>query len=125
VTQELLQPEPVAWLCENAAGHKYFRWKKPMSEYKPKPLYAHPPAQPAPTGKAPCARHCEATAFQIEIRRLNGLLAAQPAPVPVPLTDEQIDAMWREPMSADWEHREFARAIEAHHGIVASPEKKP
>jgi len=40
--------EPVAWLCENAAGHKYFRWKKPMSEYKPKPLYAHPPAQPAP-----------------------------------------------------------------------------
>ena len=41
---------------------------------------------------------------------------------PVPLTDEQIDAMWRQPMSADWEHREFARAIEAHHGIVASPE---
>jgi hypothetical protein len=52
------------------------------------------------------------------------LYSTQPAPVPVPLTDEQIDAMWREPMSADWEHREFARAIEAHHGIVASPEKK-
>ena len=34
-----------------------------------------------------------------------------------PLTDEQIDALWRAPMSADWEHREFARAIEAHHGI--------
>jgi hypothetical protein len=50
------------------------------------------------------------------------LYASPPAPVPVPLTDEQIDSMWREPMSADWEHREFARAIEAHHGIVASPE---
>lgn len=35
----------------------------------------------------------------------------------VPLTDEQIDALWRAPMSADWEHREFARAIEAAHGI--------
>ena len=34
-----------------------------------------------------------------------------------PLTDEQIDALWSSPMSADWEHREFARAIEAHHGI--------
>jgi hypothetical protein len=44
---------------------------------------------------------------------------------PAPLTDEQIDSMWRQPMSADWEHREFARAIEAHPGIAASPEKKP
>ncbi len=34
-----------------------------------------------------------------------------------PLTDEQIDALWRAPMSADWEHREFARAIESAHGI--------
>ena len=53
------------------------------------------------------------------------LYASPPAPVPAPLTEEQIDAMWREPMSADWEHREFARAIVAHHGIVASPEKMP
>ena len=35
-----------------------------------------------------------------------------------PLTDEQIDALWRAPMSADWEHREFARAIERAHGIT-------
>ena len=34
-----------------------------------------------------------------------------------PLTDEQIDALWRAPMSADWEHREFARAIESARGI--------
>ena len=30
------------------------------------------PAHPAPTGKAPCARHCESTAFQITIRGLKG-----------------------------------------------------
>jgi hypothetical protein len=40
--------EPVAYLCENAVGHKYFRWKKPSSTYKPIALYATPPtAQPA------------------------------------------------------------------------------
>ena len=32
-------PEPVAYLCENAAGHRYFRWKKPSSVYKPIALY--------------------------------------------------------------------------------------
>lgn len=31
--------EPVGYLCENATGHKYFRWKKPPSTYKPIPLY--------------------------------------------------------------------------------------
>jgi hypothetical protein len=40
--------EPVAYLCENAVGHKYFRWKKPSSTYKPIALYTTPPAQPAP-----------------------------------------------------------------------------
>lgn len=45
--------------------------------------------------------------------------AAPAAPaVREPLTDEQIDALWRAPMSADWEHREFARAIERAHGIT-------
>jgi hypothetical protein len=34
-----------------------------------------------------------------------------------PLSDEELDRLWRAPMSADWEHREFARAIEAAHGI--------
>ena len=37
--------EPVAYLCENAVGHKYFRWKKPSSTYKPIALYTTPPAQ--------------------------------------------------------------------------------
>jgi hypothetical protein len=36
-------PAPVAYLCENAVGHKYFRWKKPSSEFKPIALYTIPP----------------------------------------------------------------------------------
>ena len=37
------QLEPIAFLCENAVGHKYFRWKKPPSTYKPIALYTIPP----------------------------------------------------------------------------------
>lgn len=33
-------PQPVGYLCENAVGHRYFRWKKPPSTYKPIALYA-------------------------------------------------------------------------------------
>lgn len=40
---EVAEQEPVAYLCENAVGHKYFRWKKPSSTYKPIPLYTTPP----------------------------------------------------------------------------------
>ena len=45
IKEALAQPEqkPVAYLCENAVGHKYFRWKKPSSTYKPIALYATPP----------------------------------------------------------------------------------
>jgi hypothetical protein len=45
------------------------------------------------------------------------LVAALEQPEQEPLSDEELDRLWREPMSADWEHREFARAIEAAHGI--------
>jgi hypothetical protein len=38
-----VEQEPVAYLCENAVGHKYFRWKKPTSHYKPIALYTAPP----------------------------------------------------------------------------------
>ena len=44
------EQEPVAYLCENAVGHKYFRWKKPSSAYKPVALYTIPP--PCPTCEA-------------------------------------------------------------------------
>ncbi len=36
---EKQEQAPVAYLCENAVGHKYFRWKKPSSTYKPIALY--------------------------------------------------------------------------------------
>jgi hypothetical protein len=47
----------------------------------------------------------------------RALRAALEQPEQEPLSDEELDRLWREPMSADWEHREFARAIEAAHGI--------
>jgi hypothetical protein len=31
---------PVGYLCENAVGHKYFRFRKPDNTYKPIALYA-------------------------------------------------------------------------------------
>jgi len=37
------EPKPIAYLCENAVGHKYFRWKKPQSVFKPISLYTAPP----------------------------------------------------------------------------------
>ena len=69
------------------------------------------PAQPAdaqPTGQSPCARHCEAPAFEGEIRRLkreatikDSLTIRPPAPaavppgyvlVPIEPTPEMVDA---------------------------------
>jgi len=35
-------PVPIGYLCENAVGYKYFRWKKPSSNYKPIALYTAP-----------------------------------------------------------------------------------
>ena len=45
--QALAQPEqePVAWMCENAVGYKYFRWKKPPNHFKSTPLYTAPPSK--------------------------------------------------------------------------------
>ena len=48
LAEQPAQQEPVAYLCENAVGHKYFRWKKPSSTYKPIALYTSPPAQRKP-----------------------------------------------------------------------------
>jgi hypothetical protein len=47
----------------------------------------------------------------------DALRAALEQPEQEPLSDEELDRLWREPMSADWEHREYARAVEAAHGI--------
>jgi hypothetical protein len=44
-TISITMPVPIGYLCENATGHKYFRWKKPPSTYKPIALYAAPPKE--------------------------------------------------------------------------------
>ena len=67
-------------------------------------------------GPAPCARFCEANAFQIEIRRLTAEINVQQAKR-VPMTGEEIAEIALDfclPQST----RSFARAIEAHHGIT-------
>tara|TARA_R110000868_G_scaffold45337_1_gene150466 strand:+ start:193 stop:588 length:396 start_codon:yes stop_codon:yes gene_type:complete len=58
---------------------------------------------------APCARHCEANAFKIVIKNLKAQLAQRK-----PLTNEAIAQI-----AAQGHQRwfEFARAIEAAHGI--------
>ena len=48
---------------------------------------------------------------------ITALKAALEQTMQEPLSDEELDRLWREPMSADWEHREYGRAIEAAHGI--------
>ena len=58
-------------------------------------LYIHPQNREVlqAEGKhpAPCARHCEANAFQIVIRNLKSQLAAKPKREWVGLTDEEIE----------------------------------
>jgi len=57
-----------------------------------------------------------ARAVEAEVLKRVGvpLYTTPPAPVvPQPLTDEELDVMWRSPMSADWEHREYGRLVEA------------
>ncbi len=56
-------------------------------------------------------------ASQVGRHAAINLRAALEQTVQEPLSDEELDRLWREPMSADWEHREYARAIEAAHGI--------
>lgn len=92
------------------------------------------PAEAQPTGQSPCARHCEAPAFEGEIRRLkreatikDSLTIRPPAPAAVPLTDEQIDDIcWNFNCSntplVEYD-RLIARAIEAAHGIAAAGDK--
>ena len=91
------------------------------------PLYTTPPA--APTGQAPCARHCEATAFQIVIKNLKGdierLKAAQPAIpggwklVPVEPTEE----MWLAGVRAGTEHMNAPPHIAYKAMLAAAPQK--
>lgn len=75
---------------------------------------------------APCARFCEANAFNIEIRGLKRRieqLTAEQEQKREPLTDEQLDELIRNAEIDEMGYmnvhdvEEFARAIEASHGI--------
>jgi hypothetical protein len=75
--------------------------------------------QAAGTHPAPCARHCEAKAFEIEIRSLRSMLYTTP-PQRKPLTEEEMQAIWDVAAGAipGWSrHIAYARAVEAAHGI--------
>lgn len=75
--------EPVAYLCENAVGHKYFRWKKPSSEFKPIAIYTTPPAQPAPVQERNFCERCG--------KRLgSGIHTCTPPAAPVQEPDEWL-----------------------------------
>ena len=107
------QPEPVAWLCENAAGHKYFRWKKPMSEYKPKPLYAHPPAQPAPVPLTDTETHAEL--WKLAVRK--GLITVRSELIDPRNHGTRVSWMQGHDKACDISNEAAA------HGIAASPEQ--
>jgi hypothetical protein len=65
----------------------------------------------------PTSRHPEFRFTQQKRDGVDGMPLYTAPPQRKPLSDEELDRLWREPMSADWEHREYARAIEAAHGI--------
>ena len=53
--------EPIGYLCENAVGHKYFRWKKLTSAYNPVALYTAPPQAEKPPHTDHPMRHWDRT----------------------------------------------------------------
>jgi hypothetical protein len=80
-------------------------------------------AQPAdPTGQAPCARHCEATAFQIVIKNLRGDIERLKAPQ----RTEQEPVAWLDP----WTRNNVTTDYDAYgnNGIplyATPPQRKP
>ena len=156
--QQALEPEPVAYLVEGWHDGKLIAhiprltledakasaavFSQHYTTTKLVPLYAAPPAAPAPTAPVPdgwvmvprgLLRRliAEALTFDPSLQDKEAIeqakqLAASPAapaaPV-VPLTDEQIDAIrancWSHPgLGASFNYDKFARAIERAHGIT-------
>jgi|694.fasta_scaffold49096_9 hypothetical protein len=87
-------------------------------------VYTTPPAA-QPVGQAPCAKHCESTAYEIVIRGLKGDIERMKAAQRKPLTDEQrqelMSKAWNEWLSRKDDGRLFAWSfsfeVEAAHGI--------
>jgi hypothetical protein len=76
--------EPVAYLCENAVGHKYFRWKKPSSTFKPIALYTTPPAAAVLEGRDWSLLEATQESLREHMAEIKRLKEAQPAPVQEP-----------------------------------------
>lgn len=55
-----------------------------------------------------------------ELTHMLNLTTAHPPQQHKPISDERLDELWRLPMSADWEHREYARLVEKEHNIGES-----
>ena len=91
VELELPEQEPVAYLCENAVGHRYFRWKKPSSTYKPIPLYTSPPQRTERPVDCERCNRLEEQAYDLvgELRVANIKLSMRPPRTWVGLTDEE------------------------------------
>ena len=87
-----IEQEPVAYLCENAVGHRYFRWKKPSSTYKPIALYTTPPQRTERPVDCERCNRLEAQAYDLvgELRVANIKLSMRPQRPWVGLTDEEI-----------------------------------
>jgi hypothetical protein len=65
---ELESQEPFCYAYKEN-GEDFFAPKDGYYPADAKPLYTHPPQR---TEKKPCAKHCEATAFEIVIKNLQG-----------------------------------------------------
>ena len=94
------QPAP----AQPQAEPEYWQWRRKEGQWDTNHVYAH---------------EVFATSDDSEVRALYTHPAAH---VPVPLTDEQIDALYINGTKHWVGKRQIARAIEAHHGIAASPE---
>jgi len=98
------EQEPVAWLRTSGIGspvvtNEMFNAYPEMRWSFETPLYTHPsqPAKPIP-----CANNCEATAFEIVIKNLQGEIERLKAPQRTwvgltPADMEELSAAWWEP----------------------------
>jgi hypothetical protein len=122
------EQEPVAWALDydiesvlsgfsTSLMGTAMRIESAFPKHRVKLLYTHPPQR---TEQEPCARHCEATAFEIVIKNLRGEIERLKAPKGKPLTDKQIKEIWLngKDHGDDWlDVQGIARAIEAAHDI--------
>ena len=71
-----------------------------------------------PVGQAPCAKHCESTAYEIVIRGLKGDIERLKAVQRKPLTDEQARVALGLERPLGVAAMRDVRSIEAAHGIT-------